>query len=79
MSVEVVDIGIKDDLQDIKIPEKFRINDNKVYMKKTGNVIHIIPYHDAWKIMVDSTNSFSDDFMEDRNQPTEQQQRETFD
>ncbi|MDB4921337.1 hypothetical protein [Mucilaginibacter sp.] len=79
MSFEVVDIEIQNNFQDIKIPEKFKIDDDKVYMKKTGNVIYIIPYHDAWKSMIDATNEFPDDFMENRNQPTDQQQRETFD
>jgi antitoxin VapB len=79
MSFEVVDIEIRNDFQDIKIPEKFKIDDNKVYLKKTGNVIYIIPYHDAWKSLIDSTSDFSDDFMEKRNQPLDQQERETFD
>ena len=79
MSFEVVDIEIRNEFQDIKIPEKFKIDDNKVYLKKTGNVIYIIPYHDAWKSMIDSTNDFSDDFMENWNQPLDQQERENFD
>jgi antitoxin VapB len=78
MSFEVVDIETQNDFQDIKIPEKFKINDNKVYMKKTGDVIYIIPYHNAWKSLIDSTNEFSDDFMTNRDQ-LPQQDRETFD
>jgi antitoxin VapB len=77
MSFEIVDIETQNDFQDIKIPGKFKINDNKVYMKKIGNVIYIIPYHNAWDSMIDATNSFSDDFMEKREQPSNQN-RETF-
>jgi len=79
MSFEVVDIENQNDFQDIKIPERFKINDDKVYMKKTGNVIYIIPFHNAWKSLIDSTNEFSDDFMENRAQPLNQQKRENFD
>ena len=79
MPFEVVDIGTQNDLQDIKIPEKFKIDDDKVYMKKVGDVIYIIPYHNAWKSMIDATYKFSDDFMDDRNQSTDQQERESFD
>lgn len=79
MSFEVVDIETQDNSQDIKIPEKFKIDDDKVYMKKVGNAIYIIPYHDAWKTMIDAIDEFSDDFMEERNQPSDQQQRENLD
>lgn len=78
MAFEVVDIETLNDFQDIKIPEKFKIDDDKVYMKKTGNVIYIIPYHNAWDSMIDATKNFSDDFMEKREQPSNQN-RETFD
>jgi antitoxin VapB len=75
---EIVDIETRNNVQDVKIPEKFKIDDDKVYIKKSGNVIYLIPYHDAWKIMIDATSSFSDDYMKDRKQP-DNQIRETFD
>jgi len=78
MSFEIVDIETQNNLQDIKIPEKFKINDDKVYIKKVGNVIYIIPFHNAWESLIDATNKFSDDFMEERIQP-DNQDRETFD
>lgn len=78
MSFEIVDIETKNDFQDIKIPGKFKIDDDKVYIKKTGNVIYIIPYHNAWESMIDATNNFSDDYMETREQQLNQN-RETFD
>ncbi len=77
MSFEVVDIEMQNNFQDIKIPEKYKIDDNKVYLKKAGNVIYIIPYHNAWDSMMDSINNFTDDFMEQRDQPSDQN-RETF-
>jgi len=78
MSFEVVDIETLNEFQDIKIPERFKIDDNKVYMKKTGNVIYLIPYHHAWDSMIDATINFSDDYMEKREQYPSQD-RETFD
>jgi antitoxin VapB len=79
MSFEIVDIESQNDFQDIKIPGKFKIDDDKAYMKKVGNVIYIIPYHNAWDSMIEATNNFSDDFMEERQQPEANQDRETFD
>jgi len=78
MAFEIVDVETKNDFQDIKIPGKFKIEDDKVYLKKTGNVIYIIPYHNAWESMIDAADNFSDDFMKKREQPSNQN-RETFD
>ena len=64
--------------QMIKIPDNFKINDDKVYLKKVGNTLYIIPFHNPWQSMFDSVNEFSEDFMDDRQQP-KQQSRESFD
>ena len=77
MKIEAVDIQQNSDGQIIRLPESFRINDEKVYLKKTGNVIHIIPFHHPWENMFESLAEFTPDFME-RNQPS-QQYRESFD
>ncbi|MDQ6813915.1 MAG: hypothetical protein M3040_09265 [Bacteroidota bacterium] len=37
MKIEAVDIQQNSDGQAIRLPEAFRINDNKVYSKKTEN------------------------------------------
>jgi antitoxin VapB len=68
----------KKGFQAIRIPKKMRINDDKVYLKKIGNAIYIIPFHNPWHNLVDSIDSFTSDFMEDREQPKDQI-RESFD
>ena len=78
MSFEVVEIETQNNFKDIKIPEKFKIDDDKVYIKKTGNIIYIIPFHNAWQSLIDAVDKFSDDFMEKREQLSNQN-RETFD
>ncbi len=78
MKIETVDIQNISGKQVIQLPNELRINDDKVYLKKVGNVIYIIPYHTAWKNFEDSLAEFSDDFMNERNEPL-QQNRELFD
>ena len=78
MAFEIVEIDNQNNIQDIKIPEKFRINDDKFYMKQVGNALYIIPYHTAWDSLINSTSLFSDDFMQERGDLPEQE-RETFD
>jgi len=64
--------------QMIEIPDSFKINDDKVYLKKVGETLFIIPFHNPWQSMMDSVDQFSEDFMDDRQQNT-QQFRDTFD
>lgn len=78
MKIEAVDIKTESGVQSIPLPDGLRINDDKVYVKKMGNVIYLIPYHNPWQSFYDSLSEFSADFMTDRNQPLSQT-RELFD
>ena len=78
MKIEAVNIQNISGQQTITLPEDLRINDDKVYLKKIGNVIYIIPFHNPWQNLFDSLSGFSTDFMNERNQPS-QQNRELFD
>ena len=78
MTFETIDIKNKKGIQAIRIPKRMKINDNKVYLKKVGNVIYIIPFHNPWQNLIESLDSFTSDFMDDREQPG-YQQRESFD
>jgi antitoxin VapB len=78
MKFETIEIQNKEGGQAIEIPESFKIDDSKVYIKKMGNCLYIIPYHQPWQSLLDSLQQFSPDFMEERNQPLPQN-RESFD
>ena len=47
----------------------------RVYIKRVGNAVVLIPFHEPWQSLFDSLELFSDDFMAQREQP-EQQERE---
>ncbi len=78
MKVETIDIQDNAGFQAINIPQEFKINDDKVYIKQMGNALYIIPFHSPWQNLFDSLGEFTSDYMEDRNQPTNQT-RESFD
>ena len=78
MKFETIDISNKKGVQAIRIPKRMRINDDKVYLKKVGNALYIIPFHSPWQNMIESVESFTSDFMDNREQPIDQQ-RESFD
>ena len=77
MDFETIDIKNNKGVQAISIPEKMRINDNKAYLRKVGNSLYIILFHNPWQNLIESTDSFTADFSSERNQPDEQQ-REQF-
>ena len=78
MKVEAINIQNSEGVQAINIPPSLKINDDKVYIKKIGNVLYLIPFHNPWQNLMDSLNEFTPDFMENRSQPPEQI-RESFD
>ena len=78
MGIATIDIKNNKGTQAIMIPKQMRINDDKVYLKKVGNTLYLIPYQSPWQNLIDSTDSFTADFMDERDQPA-QQQRESLD
>ena len=62
--------------QAVSLPKEFRFEGDRVYIKRVGNSVVLIPYQEPWQSLFDSLDQFSADFMEDREQPA-QQNRET--
>ena len=64
--------------QAVRLPKKFRFEGDKVYVKRVGNAVVLLPYSGSWEGLFGSLDAFSDDFMEDREQPVREEQRESF-
>lgn len=63
--------------QAVRLPKEFRFEDSEVFIKKSGNVVQLIPRSDSWNALFDSLKRFSRDFMDERVQP-EVNKREGF-
>ncbi len=63
--------------QAVRLPKEYRFKDNEVFVKKINDIVLLIPKNSVWKVMEDSLEYFSEDFMSDRNQP-EAQKRENL-
>ncbi len=63
--------------QAVRLPKEFRFDDTEVFIKKTGNIVQLIPRSDSWNSLFGSLKKFSRDFMVERVQP-ELDKRETF-
>jgi antitoxin VapB len=63
--------------QAVRLPKEFRFDDSEVFIKKSGNVVQLIPRSDSWNSLFGSLKKFSRDFMTARVQP-ELDKRESF-
>lgn len=64
--------------QAVRLPKEYRFRGKKVYLKRIGNAVMLIPEHDSWQPLLDSLSMFSDDFMAERNEPPLQERGELF-
>ncbi len=62
--------------QAVRLPKEFRFEGDEVYIKKAGNAVVLLPKHASWDVLLDSLEQFSQDFMEERDQPTTPDGRE---
>jgi antitoxin VapB len=63
--------------QAVRLPKEYRFQGERVFLKKVGNAVMLIPEHDSWHSLFESLDLFSDDFMMQREQP-EQQREDLF-
>jgi len=54
--------------QAVRLPKKYNFKGKEVFIKYVGRNVILIPKDDPWESLISSLNSFSDDFMSDRNQ-----------
>lgn len=64
--------------QAVRLPKEFRLPGNTVHIKRLGNAIILLPIENPWANLIQSLDHFSEDFMEDRNQPETQIRKECF-
>ena len=58
--------------QAVRLPKEFQFSGTDVFVKKFDNIVMLIPKDGAWGSMIDSLDHFSDDFLEERTQPSMQ-------
>ncbi len=64
--------------QAVRLPKEFRFEGDEVYIKKSGNVIILLPMKNPWAPLLGSLDKFSDDFMTNREQPEKQNREDLF-
>lgn len=64
--------------QAVRLPKAFRLPGDRVYIKKIGNAVILLPLQQSWETLFESLQLFSEDFMDEPNQPPQQQREEPF-
>lgn len=57
------------DSQAVRLPREFRFAGSEVLIKRTGNAVVLMPKTKSWETLISSLDQFSDDFMDERDQP----------
>lgn len=60
--------------QAVRLPKEFRFGSDRVYIKRVGNAVVLLPYQAAWDTLLESLSLFSSDFMSERTQPPQQRE-----
>ena len=61
--------------QAVRLPREYRFPGEEIYIKQYGDIVILIPKKSPWKSLMESLDEFSDDYMEDRNQPAPQKRK----
>ncbi|HCI12403.1 MAG: virulence factor [Gallionellales bacterium GWA2_60_142] len=64
--------------QAVRLPKEFRFEGDEVFIKKSGNVVLLIPTAHSWDSLLGSLEKFSPDFMSERSQPQQQTREDVF-
>lgn len=64
--------------QAVRLPMPYRFAGDRVYIKRMHNAVVLLPVEDPWRPLIESLALFSDDFMEAREQPVQQERDEAF-
>jgi antitoxin VapB len=61
--------------QAVRLPKGFRFEGDEVFIKRVGSAVVLLPWKDSWRTLYESLELFSEDFMEERGQPDQDQAR----
>ena len=60
----------------MRLPQAFRFAGSEVFVKRVGQAVVLLPVDNAWDSLERALELFSDEYLTERMQPTDQQQRE---
>ena len=64
--------------QAVRLPKEFRFAGDEVFIKKSGSAVVLIPLIHSWDSLFGSLDKFTNDYMDDRDQPKQQKREAVF-
>ncbi len=64
--------------QAVRLPRGFRLAGRRVYVRRFGEGVLLMPEAKGWKRLFESLFEFTDDYMSERKQPPRQQKRKSL-
>ena len=61
--------------QAVRLPKEFRFKESEVGINRIGDLVVLFPRRKGWDILARSLESFTADFMRDRQQPRKPERR----
>lgn len=55
--------------QAVRLPREFALPGREVFVRRVGNAVLLVPKDDPWTSFAAALAQFSDDFMDERTQP----------
>jgi antitoxin VapB len=55
--------------QAVRLPKEFRFEGSEVMVTRLGSAVVLLPKVQAWDVLFEALEGFTDDFMEHREQP----------
>lgn len=67
--MEKVQVIKKGNKQMIVLPEDFKLPNEDIFISRDGNVITLMTKDEAWKILDEALNGFTEDFLPNGREP----------
>ena len=61
--------------QAVRLPKAFRFDSDEVFVTRLGSAVVLLPKGRSWDVLFEALDGFTDDYMEERSQPSQQQNR----
>ncbi len=77
--MKTAEVKTEGSIQSVSLPEDCHIEGTEVFVKRVGRSLLLIPHDiDPWQLFTESLSQFTDDFMEDREQPMDAEWRQNL-
>lgn len=62
--------------QAVRLPKEYRFDEDEVFITKVDDMVILYPRRKGWELLARGIERFTEDFMNDRAQPAEADERE---